>query len=470
MKKILGTIFVCVALFSCLFFAAGCKNKKNKNEEQPCEHVFVTSWSSDESYHYHECIKCGAIKDKEAHTAKTTYVTTADQHWQECAVCGAIMNKTSHDFSHYEYDEAGHVLSCVCGLEKAKELHEEKEYVKEELLVNPVSCHNPASYYKSCKCGWHSYDTFEYGEADPTKHIYDQEIVQEPLLASDGDCTHSALYYKTCTCGAVGTETFASGVYKHTDEDEDGICDVSECKMFCGEVLKLGKASKTIQVYGIYNDSRYVGIELEYGSEYIIHASSPVLSKSCYRSDMDLASSELENSGFDTILTPTYTGFYYFTLSNNYNANNINATITVKECCKNHQMNAYGCCKNCGKYLGYTGDYWTEGIDKSAYLVSDPNNNAYNLFYVREFMSNARILDDKKGMFASGYTLIEGGLEIYDYNGTKWTVEQNIVNNQYVFNLPAQDYPLDYLYIYIVLKVPKSINDPCAWLREYYVS
>ncbi|MCR5375231.1 MAG: InlB B-repeat-containing protein [Lachnospiraceae bacterium] len=129
--------------------------------------------------------------------------------------------------------------------------HVYTETVDENYLVSAADCTEASVYYKSCKCGEKSTETFTSGEplrhdykavegtavapscekagkeADQkcercgdvitgkeiaaTGHAFDKEAVDAKYLKSTADCTHAAVYYKSCACGEKGTETFESG-------------------------------------------------------------------------------------------------------------------------------------------------------------------------------------------------------------------------------------------------------------------
>lgn len=58
----------------------------DKSTGTTCEHVWTTEWTIDtvdNEYHWHKCIKCGAIADKEAH-AYTIVTDNGTNHTREC--------------------------------------------------------------------------------------------------------------------------------------------------------------------------------------------------------------------------------------------------------------------------------------------------------------------------------------------------------------------------------------------------
>ena len=67
-------LFKTLAITSCLFFVVGCDltgdTNSSGNNENTNEHVhsFSTTWSKDETYHWHKCKGCDEITDKSEHT------------------------------------------------------------------------------------------------------------------------------------------------------------------------------------------------------------------------------------------------------------------------------------------------------------------------------------------------------------------------------------------------------------------
>lgn len=205
--------------------------------------------------------------------AKATY-------YKSC-VCGdisAVETFESGELAPHAYadtlskDGTHHWYGATC-----EHTEEKKDYVEhtydqeltevdgESTLANGATCGAKATYYKSCICGAVSNaDTFETGEVlehiyavtwskdgthhwhgatcehieektDYAEHAYDQELIEvagESTQASVATCIEKATYFKSCVCGALSSiDTFEYGDFAaHTDTDEDGICDVEDCK------------------------------------------------------------------------------------------------------------------------------------------------------------------------------------------------------------------------------------------------
>ena len=85
--------------------------------------------------------------------------------------------------------------------------------VDEDCLVSGPTCTKGSVYYKSCKCGEKSTETFEADDA--SGHKFDKEDASKDTLKTAATCTEAAVYYKSCSvCGAKSTDekdTFSYG-------------------------------------------------------------------------------------------------------------------------------------------------------------------------------------------------------------------------------------------------------------------
>lgn len=165
------------------------------------------------------------------------------------------MNKVEPTFVYESVDEEKHIGKCVCGLTSEPEAHSYSEVVDDKYLASEATCMNVAVYYKSCKCGKMSTETFTYGEKDLTNHVFDQEVEDDQYIAHAADCTHKLTYYKSCVCGACGnTDTFEVGDVYHADLNNDSVCDV--CSEPLLEKIVLGQSTTNIEVpYTSYYDA-----------------------------------------------------------------------------------------------------------------------------------------------------------------------------------------------------------------------
>lgn len=120
-------------------------------------------------------------------TGNHSYLSNYDgtKHWDECSVCGDVINEAAHTFK--------------------------------EVSNGDGSCTEAGTYTLVCSvCGYS--DGITYTETEPS-HSYTTTDYKAATCTEDGYIT------KTCSvCGDVTTETIpATG---HTDENNDGVCDV----------------------------------------------------------------------------------------------------------------------------------------------------------------------------------------------------------------------------------------------------
>ena len=101
-------------------------------------HNYKTTWSSDETNHWHECSVCGDKKDIAAHTPGAAATETTPQ---TCTVCGYVIKEA-----------IGHVHSYT-------EKNTDAKYLK-----SAATCTAKAVYYYSCSCGEKGTETFESGD------------------------------------------------------------------------------------------------------------------------------------------------------------------------------------------------------------------------------------------------------------------------------------------------------------------
>ena len=103
-------------------------------------HDFASSWSSNETHHYHECERdnCDEIDELVEHFGGTATET-------EKAVCEGCGKP------YGEYLEHSHVF--------------DQEVVATIYLNQPATCTAPATYFVSCLCGEKGSESFEYGQA-----------------------------------------------------------------------------------------------------------------------------------------------------------------------------------------------------------------------------------------------------------------------------------------------------------------
>ena len=156
-------------------------------EDKPHTHTYSTTWSTDETNHWHECSVCGDKKDVAAHTPGAAATETTPQ---TCTICGYVIKAAlghTHNFN--------------------------QKNTSETYLKSAATCTKKAVYYYSCTCGEKGTETFESGETAP--HSYSTEW-------SSDETNH---WHKCANCDAVADKA------AHVDANKDHNCDVCGKKM-----------------------------------------------------------------------------------------------------------------------------------------------------------------------------------------------------------------------------------------------
>ena len=179
-------------------------------ENKTHTHTYNTTWSTDETNHWHECT-CGDKKDLAAH------VDANKDH--NCDVCGKKMSdhtggtatckdKATCTICGQKYgDLAAHNYKTTWSTDSAKHWHEcsvcgDKKDVAAHTPGAPATETTP----QTCTiCG------YVIKAALGHTHNFNQKNTSETYLKSAATCTKKAVYYYSCTCGEKGTETFESG-------------------------------------------------------------------------------------------------------------------------------------------------------------------------------------------------------------------------------------------------------------------
>ena len=205
-------------------------------ENKPHTHTYNTTWSTDETNHWHECT-CGDKKDVAPH------VDANKDH--NCDVCGKKMSdhtggtatckdKATCTICGQKYgDLAAHNYKTEWSKDKNKHWHEcsvcgDKKDVAAHTPGAPATETTP----QTCTiCG------YVIKAALGHTHNFNQKNTSETYLKSAATCTKKAVYYYSCTCGEKGTETFESGdlaahSYK-TEWSKDSTKHWHECSV-CG--------------------------------------------------------------------------------------------------------------------------------------------------------------------------------------------------------------------------------------------
>lgn len=245
--------------------------------------------------YYYNCY-CGAISEeaydygeinKNNHTG-VLVTTSTENTCQTYSCCG--VGHPNHKFEETILQQATcteqglNKYSCItCGYSYEELVsvlpHTFEKNINEAALCLPATCINPASYYKTCKCGYKSHETFtdgstndnhvniynKYSYCDSTSHSklvvcadcghsveyieehildstlacsicqmhihnFDREIVHERYFAASATCTSPALYYRSCVCGDASDECFTLG---EALGHEPIFCGNDEIHMYC---------------------------------------------------------------------------------------------------------------------------------------------------------------------------------------------------------------------------------------------
>ena len=206
-------------------------------ENKPHTHTYNTTWSTDETNHWHECT-CGDKKDLAAHVdankdhncdvcgkkmSDHTGGTATCKDKATCTICGQKYGSLAgHNYkTEWSTDETNHWHECsVCGDKKDVAVHTPGAAATE---TTPQTC---------TICG------YVIKAALGHTHNFNQKNTSETYLKSAATCTKKAVYYYSCTCGEKGTETFESGDlaahnYK-TEWSKDNTKHWHECSV-CGD-------------------------------------------------------------------------------------------------------------------------------------------------------------------------------------------------------------------------------------------
>ena len=205
-------------------------------------HNYQTTWSSDETSHWHECSKCGDKKNTTSHTAGAAatestaqtctvceYVIThalghthnygsewlsnATEHWHKCGGCSSTKDNAPHDYTNAcdsDCNTCGYVRTITHSYKTEWSSNEEKHW------------------YECSVCGDKSSEANHIPGAEATETT-DQVctvcnfVIQESLghthnyNSSKNDETN---HWKECACGEKGE------LGAHADNDSTGDCDV----------------------------------------------------------------------------------------------------------------------------------------------------------------------------------------------------------------------------------------------------
>lgn len=186
-KKLLLLVIALVSALTCAIGFAAC------GEEKPSHSHNYSSWKSDESAHWLECLNDGCdekIKDKDAHADK--------DNDGKCDICGYVLA----DLHTCEYNQT---------------------VAEEKYLYSAATCVQKAKYYYSCTCGKAGNATFEYG--DFAAHVFTAYNYN-----NDATCVKNGTETAKCdNCTATDTRekaNSATGIHKFVNyvSDNNATC------------------------------------------------------------------------------------------------------------------------------------------------------------------------------------------------------------------------------------------------------
>lgn len=150
----------------------------------------------DDNGHWYKCSNCDATSDKVSHC--NGYATC--QIKAICDVCGVIYGDfADHDYANtWSKDQTGHWYACQTAgcTQKSQFAAHTPDHIGNATEEYAIKC---------SACG--------YIIEQQLAHIHDftEEVATDFYKASNADCTTAATYYKSCRCGEKSIETFFVG-------------------------------------------------------------------------------------------------------------------------------------------------------------------------------------------------------------------------------------------------------------------
>ena len=278
--------------------------------KQYCFHMYPNDYEYNDDYHYVICKICKEEK-KEEHEFDEPYIveypTEDKKGLQEyyCIHCPYTkteeIDKLVHEHSYdwtFTYENHWKEAKCGCDLEYLEygPHTSDYEYETNQYKVQDATCMNGSKYFYTCRCGWHTLETFElddkldhkfinytsledgskisyceYGcgttDIIPSEehiHVFNVKDAMDTHFAAEANCQHGLLFYYSCECDANGTETFEVSNkldHKYTNyvynndatEYEDGT-ETAYCDYGCGTAdtrVKEGSKLEHVHVFDL---------------------------------------------------------------------------------------------------------------------------------------------------------------------------------------------------------------------------
>lgn len=238
-------------------------------------HVWSTSWSNDETYHWHKCTGCDAISDKSEHEFVTTIIEPDYDHQgythHECSICEYSYNDNYVDPLEHHYsstwskDESAHWHACIDEgyetLSKDYALHDFGEWIIDE----PATKEHDGTRHHVCNtCSYLHSETYKYKEPVPAERVY----LPNPATSLFKGYTYSLspivmpndadknVKYEIADSSilsiennyVLGKNTGSSLIYAYNDNDDDGIRDNDEPFAVMSFTIKEPEEGKSVTV------------------------------------------------------------------------------------------------------------------------------------------------------------------------------------------------------------------------------
>ncbi len=171
------------------------------------EHLYDVGYTKNENQHWHVCIRsdCTQTDTKVNHSGTDDGDCTTQLF---CAICGYGIKaaEAEHNYSEtWTTNENQHWHECLnedCTQTDTKADHEYTlNIATETYLESAATCTAKAVYYKSCVCGMHGTETFEYGE--PVSHVSAEAVRENEVAAT---CTQAGSYDEVVYCSVCNEE------------------------------------------------------------------------------------------------------------------------------------------------------------------------------------------------------------------------------------------------------------------------
>ena len=243
----------------------------------PSEHThsWSISWINDDTYHWHKCTGCDAIKDKIEHTFVTTVVDPDYDHQgythHECSICEYYYNDNYVDPLEHHYsstwskDESAHWHACIDQgyetLTKDYALHNFGEWI----IDDPATEEHDGTRHHICNtCSYSHSESYKFKEPILTERVY----LPNPATSLFKGYTYSLSpivipndAYKNVKYEigdnnvlsiennyVLGKNAGSSLIYAYNDNDDDGIRDADEPFAVMSFTIKEPEEGKSVTV------------------------------------------------------------------------------------------------------------------------------------------------------------------------------------------------------------------------------